>query len=69
VVLVVGDTVFTAVVAPPGSQVYVEPPVAVNVAVFPIQIVALFTFMVGKVLAVMVPVRAACVHIPLVVTT
>ena len=46
--MVVGDAVITAVVAPPGNQVYVEPPVAVNVTVFPIQMVALFALMGGN---------------------
>jgi len=49
-----GETVITVVVAPPGNQVYVEPPVAVNVAVLPIQMVALFTLTVGKVFTVTV---------------
>jgi len=49
-----GDAVIKVVVAPPGNQAYVEPPVAVNVAVCPVQMVALFTLMLGRAFTVTV---------------
>ena len=55
----VGDAIKKVVVAPPGNQVYVTPPVAVNVAVFPTQMVALFTLMVGKTFTVTLAIALA----------
>ena len=60
--VVAGFTVIVAVVAPPGDQEYVPPPmdgVAVNVVEEPLQIVAEFTVTVGTGFTVTVPVPVA----------